>query len=108
MHVLRQSSAPAPACEPVPRPWRKLSVLVVEDSRCAADILGLFFESKGHDVTVVYDGIEAVKQTTLRPPDLILMDLGLPEMNGLNATREIRRMEKADGIHIVALSGFDG
>lgn len=84
-----------------------LSVLVVEDARATADILGLFFETEGHRVRVVYDGAQAVKQVRIDPPDLILMDLGMPEMNGLDATMEIRTLRIPKRVAVIALSAFD-
>ncbi|MGC4014721.1 MAG: response regulator [Luteolibacter sp.] len=84
-----------------------LSVMVVEDSRATADILGMFFESEGHRVRVVYDGEEAVKQAITDFPDLILMDLGLPMMSGLEATSAIRQQQSTKRSIVVALTGFD-
>jgi CheY-like chemotaxis protein len=84
-----------------------LRVLVVDDGRNAADILALFFEMEGHQVGVAYDGLEAVAQAKLLQPQLILMDIGMPKLDGLEATRRIRSQDGGEHIVIVALSGLD-
>jgi len=106
MHLLQSPSPLVPSGGSDPS-GQTLSVMVVEDSQATADILGLFFEAEGHRVRVVYDGVEAVKQTLIDPPDLILMDLGLPEMNGLDAVQEIRRQQASKRSVVIALTGFD-
>lgn len=84
-----------------------LSILVVEDGKCTADILGMFFETEGHRVRVAYNGVEAINLAVQELPDLVLMDLALPEMNGLHATEQIRLLQKDKPLIVVALSGFD-
>jgi CheY-like chemotaxis protein len=84
-----------------------LKVLVVDDGRNAADILALFFEMEGHCVGVAYDGLEAVEKAEALQPQLILMDIGMPKLDGLEAARRIRSQNGGQRIVIVALSGFD-
>lgn len=84
-----------------------LRVLVVEDGRNAADILALFFEMEGHQVAVAYDGLQALDQAEVLQPHLILMDIGMPKLNGLEAARRIRSRRGGQEIVIVALSGRD-
>src|SRR5688572_9547185 len=83
-----------------------LRILVVEDGKNAADILGMFFELEGHQVGVAYDGAEAVRLAESLKPHLILMDIGMPRMNGLEAARRVRATGGAHPL-IVALSGLD-
>jgi CheY-like chemotaxis protein len=84
-----------------------LRVLVVDDGRNAADILALFFEMEGHEVGVAYDGLEAVAQAGRLQPQLILMDIGMPKLDGLEAARRIRNQDGGQKMVIVALSGLD-
>jgi len=86
---------------------KTLRILVVEDNKPAADILGMLLEYQGHEVAIAYDGLQALQMVHIRMPDLIFMDLSLPEMNGLTAAREIRKLSTSDGVVIVALSGHD-
>lgn len=83
-----------------------LRILVVEDGKNAADILAMFFELEGHQVGVAYDGAQAVNLAESLKPHLILMDIGMPRMNGLEAARRIRATGAGNPV-IVALSGLD-
>ena len=85
------------------RPWR---VLVVDDNIDGADSLGSLLELSGHEVRVAYDGLQAVAAADEFRPDLILMDVGMPRLNGHDATRRIREFPWGRGVHIVALTGW--
>ena len=84
-----------------------LRVLVADDGRSTADILAIFFELEGHQVQIAYDGEEALAFAKERMPQLILMDLSMPRMDGLEASRRIRREPGGRDPVIIALSGFD-
>jgi CheY-like chemotaxis protein len=88
-------------------PQGSLRILVVDDGKNAADILAMFFEMEGHVVQVAYDGRTAVDLASNFRPQLIVMDIGMPEMDGLEASRRIRRQPEGEGIVIIALSGLD-
>lgn len=79
-------------------------VLVADDSRSAADILGMFFDMEGMETAVVYDGLAAVHRAATFKPDLVILDIGMPEMNGFEAAAKIR--EFLPEAKIVALSGW--
>jgi CheY-like chemotaxis protein len=87
-----------------------LRVLVVEDSPVNQKLLSLLLQSQGCHVTVAANGEEAVNQFALHPFDLVLMDVQMPIMDGLTATRIIRRRETGTGKHapiIAVTAGFD-
>jgi len=92
---------------PVTLPKGSLRILVVDDGKNAADILAMFFEMEGHVVQVAYDGRMAVDLAASFHPQLIVMDIGMPEMDGLEASRRIRRQPDGKDIIIIALSGLD-
>jgi PAS domain S-box-containing protein len=81
-------------------------ILVVDDNRDAGDTLGMLLRLKGHDVHIARDGLEAVDATTEFRPDVILMDVGMPRLNGYDATRRIRQLRGGRDIFIVALTGW--
>ena len=85
---------------------RRTRVLVVDDNRDAADSLGALFEMENFDVSTAYDGYAAVAAANQRQPDLIVMDLGMPGMDGYEAARLIRQQPGGSQIQLVALTGW--
>jgi CheY-like chemotaxis protein len=78
-------------------------LLIVEDSELNRELLVQIFESS-YDLDVAVDGKAAVEAATTSRPDLILMDIALPGMSGLDAVRAIRANERGAGTPIVAVS----
>ncbi|WP_308937123.1 response regulator [Duganella sp. BJB1802] len=85
---------------------RKMQVLVVDDNRDAADSLAALLELEGFDVRPVYDGAGAVAMAAEQPPDMIIMDLGMPGMDGYETARAIRQRPGAERILMIALTGW--
>lgn len=82
----------------------KKRILVAEDNEDMALILHQLLESHGHEVTLARDGVETVEMATSQLPDLIIMDITLPKMDGLQATSRIRRNPKTQAIPILAVT----
>jgi two-component system, chemotaxis family, CheB/CheR fusion protein len=85
---------------------RIMKVLVVEDHAESAESLTLMLQLQGHEVRLVNDGLAAVKETAQFSPDAILMDFGLPDVNGLEATRLIRGLNLPKQPFIVATTAW--
>jgi CheY-like chemotaxis protein len=104
-HV-RHSPAPRPddpgACRRIPA----RRVLVVDDNRDAADSLAALLRLQGHDVRVAYDGESSVSEATVHRPELILLDIGMPGIDGYETARRIRRIPGLDAARLVALTGW--
>ena len=81
-------------------------VLVVDDNRDAADSLQALFEMENCNVATAYDGYEAVKSVELTMPDMIVMDLGMPSMDGYEAARRIRCQPGSQDVLMIALTGW--
>ncbi|WP_291298524.1 PAS-domain containing protein [Elioraea sp.] len=98
--------APEPQPELAPlTPPRRARVLLAEDSPANQLVAATLLRKDGHHVDVAGNGIEAVEATRTRPYDLIFMDMYMPEMDGLAATREIRALPGPAGrVPIVALT----
>ena len=81
-------------------------VLVVDDNRDAADSLQALFEMENCNVATAYDGHEAVQAVEHGMPDMIVMDLGMPTMDGYEAARRIRSQTGANDVLMIALTGW--
>lgn len=82
--------------------------LVVEDFEDSRFMMRRLLEMAGHKVIEATDGEQAVKVALREHPDLILMDLSLPKLDGLAATRQIRQRQDLRDVPIVAVSAHDG
>ena len=94
------------ALEPEGAMTRERLILVAEDSPDSAVPISLHLQQAGFQVVMANDGEEAVKVATLSRPDLILMDLSMPVLDGLGATRRIREETPTPYIPIIAISAF--
>jgi len=95
------------ATEPAPdRPSQARRVLIVDDNRDAASSLALVLKLTGHTTRTGFDGEQAVAMAATFRPDVLLLDIGLPKMNGYDACREIRQQPHGKEILMVALTGW--
>nr|WP_315253151.1 hybrid sensor histidine kinase/response regulator [uncultured Duganella sp.] len=85
---------------------RKMKVLVVDDNADAADSLAALLELDGFDAPAVYDAAAAIAAVERQAPDMIVMDLGMPGMDGYETARTIRRQAGAERILMLALTGW--
>jgi PAS domain S-box-containing protein len=81
-------------------------VLVVDDNQDGAESLGMMLKLLGDEVRTAHDGVEAIEVAERFRPEVILMDMGMPRLNGLDATRRIREREWGRNIAIIALTGW--
>lgn len=87
---------------------RQGRVLVVDDNEDCRVALKTFLEASGYAVAEAADGEEAVERARETDPDLILLDIMMPGVDGLEAARRIRRASDVDGVMIVAISAMEG
>jgi signal transduction histidine kinase/ActR/RegA family two-component response regulator len=85
---------------------RKRRILTVDDNRDAADTLALMLKMMGHETCVAYDGPSAVETAATFQPEVMLMDIGLPKMNGYEAARHIRQQPWGKEMLLIALTGW--
>ena len=81
-------------------------ILVADDNRDAADALATLLELAGHEVRVAHDGEEAVTISERFEPHIILLDLGMPKMDGYETARHIRQQPWGSRAKLVALTGW--
>ena len=82
-------------------------VLIVEDTAGIARITAILFEHLGHQPAIALDGATAIEKFKDLRPEIVVLDLTLPDMSGLEVTREIRKLDPNDSTLIVALTGHD-
>ena len=92
----REAAGPAVACR----------VLVADDLRDSADSLGLLIELMGHAVEIAYDGEAALRTAERFRPDIVLLDLGMPKLDGFEVSRRIRATPWGASMRLVAQSGW--
>ena len=95
--------APA-APEPTSVPARR--ILVVDDNVDAAESLAMLLQLCGHETNVAHDGQAALEAAERLRPDVILLDIGLPKMNGFEACRRIRQLPWGNEVVLIALTGW--
>lgn len=83
------------------------AILVVEDEQSLADLLKLRLDDEGFQVTVAYTGAEAVKDIKEKKPDVITLDIHLPDANGLSMLEKIKANPETKAIPVIIISSSD-
>ncbi len=87
-------------------PARARRILVVDDNRDAADSLSLLLRVLGHQVSTAYDGPSALERSREAGPEVVLLDIGLPGMDGYEVARRLRSDFDSNALLIVAMTGY--
>jgi PAS domain S-box-containing protein len=90
----------------VERPSCTLSILVVDDNVDAAEMLSGLLALEGHHVVTVHDGLSALTAAEDLRPDVVLLDIGLPRLNGYEVARRLREEAGLEPIRIIAMTGY--
>ena len=88
-------------------PCPRRTILVAEDSLDSREMLQVLLELKGYAVVLAADGHHAVEAALREVPDLMLIDLQLPGLDGLSVTKELRRHPALQAVPIIIISGHD-
>jgi CheY-like chemotaxis protein len=86
----------------------KRRILVVDDHPDSAESLVLLLRLKGHDVSLAHDGPAALEEFAREMPELALLDIGLPGLDGYEVARRARALDPAMKCRLVALTGYAG
>lgn len=81
-----------------------MKILLVEDNEMNRDMLSRRLQRKGYDVLIATDGAAGIESATTESPDLILMDMSLPVVDGWEATRRLKADENTSRIPVIALT----
>jgi signal transduction histidine kinase/ActR/RegA family two-component response regulator len=103
--VVPMPPPPLPA-QPTGRRTTPRRILVVDDNRDAAESLAALLELHGHEVQTAHDGLEAVEAAARLQPEVVLLDIGLPKLDGHEAARRIREQQGKRDMLLVAVTGW--
>jgi PAS domain S-box-containing protein len=81
-------------------------VLIADDNRDAAETLAALLRMEGHEVTLIHDGLEAVCAYESLRPDVALLDIGMPGLNGYEVARKIREGSNGSAARLIAITGW--
>jgi PAS domain S-box-containing protein len=84
----------------------KRRILVVDDNQDSARSMAMLLKLLGNEVCMAHDGVEAVEAAERFRPEVVLMDVGMPRLNGYEATRRIREQPWGQGMAVIALTGW--
>ncbi len=99
-----QLSATKVSSAQVPAPAAR--VLIVDDNRDAADAMGSLLELAGYAVTIAYGGIQALAMSEEQHPDVVVLDIGMPDMNGYEVARALRQQAGGKRLLLLAVTGW--
>ncbi|MCY9659431.1 response regulator transcription factor [Paenibacillus chondroitinus] len=92
----------------------QVKVLVIEDDPYISDLIGLYAEKSGYTISIAHNGLKGLEMFYESPPDLVILDIMMPEMDGWEVCKEIRRFDKTPVIMLTGkgencdkLKGFD-
>jgi len=91
---------------PQPRSRRAGLVLIVDDSHDARELYAMYFDHVGYSVRAVADGQAAIDAAVEMQPDVIVMDLSMPQVDGITATERLRQHPRTRDVPVILLTGF--
>ena len=108
--VLLSPAVQAPAIRapaaPAEQTMRGLRILVVDDNEDSAEMLARLLNRSGHDVRTAYTGPAALDVAAAQFPDVVLLDIGLPGINGYEVARRLRLLPRLNDVRIIAMTGY--
>jgi CheY-like chemotaxis protein len=101
-----QSQVSSPPIETAQPTGRSLRVLVVDDNVDTVTTLAMLVKESGHDVRTVYDGSSVLEAALDYRPNVVLLDIGLPGLNGFEVAKQLRRQPALQNAVLVAMTGY--
>jgi len=106
MGVPKMNESPNPYSTSPNSTNQPLRILVVDDNRDSAETLSMLLELMGNELSVAYDGEQALAMANDIKPDVILLDIGLPKLNGYEVARQIRNEPWGGNPILIAITGW--
>jgi CheY-like chemotaxis protein len=88
------------------RPGARHTVLVADDNHDAAETLALLLDMDGYETAVAYGGLQALDSISRNRPDAVILDIGMPDLNGYEVARRIREAEWGRNLFLLAITGW--
>lgn len=85
---------------------KRCRILVVDDNVDAAESIALLLRLKGHEVREAYDGLGAIESARDFSPEVVLLDIGLPVLDGYEVARQLRRLDESKNAFLIAMTGY--
>ena len=104
--AMAPSPSPLPALDIAQPSAKRCRILVVDDNVDAAQCLAALLEMTGHEVRLAYDGAAAVEAAIAYQPDVMVLDIGLPGLDGYEVAEQIRQHDALKNIVLIALTGY--
>jgi CheY-like chemotaxis protein len=101
-----QRKPPSPSAEDAVQRSTPQRILIADDNADSAESMGMLLRLMGNDVRIASDGLEAVEQAAKFQPDIVLMDIGMPRLDGYEAARRIRNQSWSRDTLLVAVTGW--
>ena len=105
-HMLHVAPQDQPAASSSTQAPVKRRVLIADDNQDAAASLAMLLRLEGHEVTVVHDGREALSVIGTGQPEVVLLDIGMPEIDGYEVARRVRQQPQGRAITLIAVTGW--
>jgi CheY-like chemotaxis protein len=97
---------PRPVAEAEPVAARSRRILLIEDNPMAAESMQMFLEQQGHTVEVAHSGPAGIEAARRFRPGVVLCDIGLPELDGYDVARALKREPDLSGAYLIAVTGY--
>jgi PAS domain S-box-containing protein len=104
--ISKPAAASTPVSHVVPESSSQCRILIVDDNRDSADSLAMLFEITGNQTYLAHDGVEALESIEKYRPEVVLLDIGLPKLDGHEVCRRVREQPWGKDIRIIALTGW--
>ncbi|MDQ1728089.1 MAG: hypothetical protein QOD33_214 [Pyrinomonadaceae bacterium] len=92
--------------ELAPQPTHTSRVLVIDDNKDAADMLTMMLQMFGHEAQAAYNGQDGLELALQYQPDVVLLDIGLPDMNGYEVAQRLRQRPQTRNMRLIAVTGY--
>ena len=109
--IVRLPAVRSPAQVKIPgakraQPGQTWRVLIVDDNADSADSIAAILETSGHEVEVAYSAQKALEMAVEHQPDIVLLDIGLPDMDGYEVAKHLRQTPELKEMRLIAITGY--